>query len=116
VHEMVHHWQAHRGDPRRGRYHNHEWADRMEARGLMPSHTGEPGGRRVGQRVTHYIIAGGRFEQVCDDLLAGVAQGNRFPVFSSTRMRFRCAGWRWSKSPSVVSNVAPGARPFSSVP
>jgi hypothetical protein len=71
AHEMVHHWQAHFGKPSRGRYHNHEWADRMEAIGLMPSHTGQPGGNRVGQAMTHYIIGSGLFASTCHDLLAG---------------------------------------------
>jgi hypothetical protein len=74
VHEMVHHWQAHFGDPGWGRYHNREWASRMEAIGLMPSDTGLPGGRRVGQRVTHYIVAGGPFDLACRELLAGGAR------------------------------------------
>jgi len=70
VHEMAHHWQAHFGKPGRGRYHNHEWADRMEALGLMPSDTGEPGGNRTGQRMTHYIIKAGPFDLACRGLLA----------------------------------------------
>jgi predicted SprT family Zn-dependent metalloprotease len=74
VHEMVHHWQAHCGNPGRGRYHNEQWAKRMEQLGLMPSDTGQAGGRRVGQRVTHYVVAGGRFDQACGDLLAGGAR------------------------------------------
>jgi predicted SprT family Zn-dependent metalloprotease len=74
VHEMVHHWQAHFGNPGRGRYHNEQWAKRMEELGLMPSETGEPGGRRVGQRVTHYVVAGGRFDKACRELLAGGAR------------------------------------------
>jgi hypothetical protein len=74
VHEMVHHWQAHFGNPGRGRYHNEEWAKRMEELGLMPSETGEPGGRRVGQRVTHYVVAGGRFDKACRELLADGAR------------------------------------------
>lgn len=71
VHEMVHHWQDHFGHPSRGRYHNHEWADKMEAVGLVPSDTGEPGGARVGQRVTHYIAAAGPFDIACQELLTG---------------------------------------------
>jgi predicted SprT family Zn-dependent metalloprotease len=54
VHEMVHLWQFHFGSSSRSGYHNREWADRMEQLGLMPSYTGEPGGERTGQRVTHY--------------------------------------------------------------
>ena len=30
----------------------------MRAVGLIPSHTGEPGGREVGQKVSHYIEKG----------------------------------------------------------
>lgn len=70
VHEMVHLWQFHHGNPSRHGYHNREWADRMQALGLMPSSTGAPGGQRTGQRMTHYVIAGGRFDVACRELLA----------------------------------------------
>ena len=30
--------------------------------GLMPSHTGEPGGKQTGQSMTHYIIDGGSYD------------------------------------------------------
>ncbi|AIY44229.1 zinc metalloproteinase Mpr protein (plasmid) [Collimonas arenae] len=65
VHEMVHQWQKNFGKPTRSGYHNKEWAAKMESVGLMPSHTGEPGGRRVGQQMTHYIIDAGPFQTVC---------------------------------------------------
>lgn len=70
VHEMVHHWQHVFGAPSRRGYHNAEWANRMEEIGLMPSDTGQPGGRRVGQRVTHYIIDGGLFDRAFQGLPA----------------------------------------------
>lgn len=70
VHEMAHLWQFHCGTPARGRYHNGEWADKMEAIGLMPSSTGKPGGARTGDRMADYAIKGGKFLQVCEDLLA----------------------------------------------
>jgi predicted SprT family Zn-dependent metalloprotease len=73
VHEMVHLWQHHCGDPGRTGYHNKEWADRMEEIGLMPTSTGEPGGKRTGQRVTHYIIPDGPFSVACADLIASGA-------------------------------------------
>ncbi|UUW74404.1 SprT-like domain-containing protein [Pseudomonas oryzihabitans] len=69
VHEQVHQWQAHFGKRSRGGYHNAEWADKMESIGLMPSDTGEPGGRRCGQQMTHYIIEGGPFDLACDELI-----------------------------------------------
>ena len=64
VHEMVHLWQHHCGKPSRTGYHNKEWANKMRSVGLIASDTGEPGGREVGQRMTHYIEAGGRFQAV----------------------------------------------------
>ena len=36
VHEMIHQWQEDHGHPPRRCYHNAEWADKMEAIGLMP--------------------------------------------------------------------------------
>jgi hypothetical protein len=53
VREQVHLWQHHFGQASRNRYHNTEWATKIEAIGLMPSDTGKPGGKRTGQRVTH---------------------------------------------------------------
>ena len=51
VHEMCHLWQEHFGDPGRRKYHNGEWADKMESIGLIPSSTGQPGGKRTGERM-----------------------------------------------------------------
>lgn len=70
VHEQVHQWQAHFGKRSRGGYHNAEWADKMESIGLMPSNTGEPGGKRHGQQMTHYIIEGGPFDVACKELIS----------------------------------------------
>ncbi|HFG2817350.1 TPA: SprT-like domain-containing protein [Escherichia coli] len=84
VHEMVHQWQFHFGEPGRRGYHNKQWAARMERVGLMPSDTGEPGGRKVGQSMTHYIIAGGPFDMACDELLTGhfrLSWMDRFPPY-----------------------------------
>lgn len=70
VHEMCHLWQFHYGTPAKTVDHNREWADKMEAIGLMPSSTGAPGGKRTGQRVTHYILREGFFIYACQELLA----------------------------------------------
>ncbi|UUO12986.1 SprT-like domain-containing protein [Alcaligenes faecalis] len=69
VHEMCHLWQFHFGKPGRGRYHNEEWASKMEAIGLMPSSTGQPGGARTGQLMADYAIEDGKFVKACADLL-----------------------------------------------
>lgn len=70
VHEMVHGWQRHFGTPSRSGYHNKEWAIQMVAVGLMPSDTGAPGGKQIGQHVSHYIISGGPFDKAAEALLA----------------------------------------------
>ncbi|MCC8942823.1 SprT-like domain-containing protein [Bradyrhizobium sp. Arg68] len=82
VHEMAHAWQFHFGKPGRRGYHNKEWADKMEAIGLMPSNTGKPGGARTGEKMADYAITGGRFMQATDELLTrkfSVSWLDRFP-------------------------------------
>ncbi len=75
VHEMVHNQQAYFGDPPRKGYHNWEFANMMEDVGLMTSSTGLPGGKRVSQSMSHYIIEGGKFEKVATSFLLS---GNKF--------------------------------------
>jgi predicted SprT family Zn-dependent metalloprotease len=70
VHEMCHLWQHHFGRPARGRYHNREWARKMNEVGLIASETGGPGGHQTGDRMGHYIREGGPFDVACDQLLA----------------------------------------------
>jgi hypothetical protein len=69
VHEMVHLLQHHFGKPSRVSYHNKEWAGMMRAVGLIPSASGAPGGREVGQQMTHYIEEDGRFAKACAELI-----------------------------------------------
>lgn len=76
VHEMCHLWQHEFGTPSRTGYHNKEWADKMEAIGLMPSSTGQPGGKRVGQQMSDYPLPGGRFYQAC---VSFAAAGHQLP-------------------------------------
>lgn len=65
VHEMCHLKQHHFGKPSRSGYHNKEWALMMEEVGLIPSSTGEPGGKKTGQKVSHYIEPRGPFDVIC---------------------------------------------------
>ena len=71
VHEMAHLQQHHFGKPGRTSYHNKEWAQMMRAVGLIPSDTGAPGGREIGQKVSHYIEEGGPFARACAELVNG---------------------------------------------
>ncbi len=70
AHEMVHLWQHHFGTPSRTGYHNKEWAAKMREIGLIPTDSGEPGGKETGQSITHYLEAGGSFERACSAFLA----------------------------------------------
>jgi predicted SprT family Zn-dependent metalloprotease len=67
-HEMVHQWQLYHGKPGRGRYHNEQWASKMQDIGLMPSSTGKPGGSRTGDRIADYVIKDGPFHRVATKL------------------------------------------------
>jgi predicted SprT family Zn-dependent metalloprotease len=72
AHEMVHMWQELHGMKKSAKaYHNAEWGAKMEAIGLMPSNTGKPGGKRTGQQMMDYVIAGGLFETAAAELISG---------------------------------------------
>ena len=62
VREMVHLWQEMYGKPSNNGYFNREWAEKMEAIGLIPTSTGVPGGKRTGQGLKHCIEPNGRFD------------------------------------------------------
>lgn len=83
AHEMVHQWQYRLGKPSKRGYHDTEFMKKMESIGLITSHTGYPGGHRVGEHMTHYIAEGGRFIQVCNELLQdsfGIIWFDRYPA------------------------------------
>ena len=73
VHEMVHIWQWDYGNPSRNGYHNKEWARKMEAIGLMPSHTGEPDGKKTGQTMDQYVLDNGLFKNAVEQMPDGLA-------------------------------------------
>jgi predicted SprT family Zn-dependent metalloprotease len=66
VHEMVHLWQEEFGKPGRRNYHNVQWAGKMEEVGLVPSRTGKPGGKRIGDSMSHYVNEEGPFKEAFD--------------------------------------------------
>ena len=68
AHEQAHLWQSEYGTTSRPGYHNQEWAAKMEDIGLMPSSTGRPGGHRVGQKMSDYVLEGGIFLQAFNKL------------------------------------------------
>lgn len=83
VHEMTHLEQHHFGDPGKGGFHNAQWGKLMDQVGLTPTHTGEPGGKRTGRKMTHFIEPGGVFEQACETLMG---QGFSLPWFTEAAL------------------------------
>ena len=69
AHEMVHLWQHTKGDQGKNGYHNKKWARKMKDIGLIPTSTGELGGKETGYKVTHLIAEGGPFERAAAALL-----------------------------------------------
>lgn len=68
AHEMCHLWQAYSGKPSRNGYHNAQWGAKMREIGLEPR-AADGSGKPTGQRVTHDIIPGGRFEHLAGPTL-----------------------------------------------
>lgn len=66
VHEMCHLQRHLTGKPPRSGYHDHAWADMMDAVGLCPT---DGNGKRVGQKVSHTIVPGGPFHVSAERLL-----------------------------------------------
>jgi hypothetical protein len=69
AHEMTHLWQHHYGRRPRKSYHNKQWAAKMREIGLIPTDTGEIGGKETGQKVSHVIDADGKFAKAAAALL-----------------------------------------------
>jgi predicted SprT family Zn-dependent metalloprotease len=84
-HEQAHLFQARFGKPGRGRYHNEEWAAKMESIGLMPSSTGKPGGKRTGDRMADYPIEGGLFLRACEELITDAFRISWYDRFPSSK-------------------------------
>lgn len=69
LHEQCHLFQHQMGTETRKTYHNQAFRDLMVERGLQTSHTGEEGGKEVGQNMTHYIMPDGKFLEVTLEFL-----------------------------------------------
>ncbi len=90
VHEMVHLWQHHNGKPGRGRYHNKQWADKMQHVGLTPTDTGRDGGKMTGDAMQHVIVENGPFDTACNALLTRdfmISWLDRFSMFDSQNIK-----------------------------
>jgi hypothetical protein len=96
VHEMVHVWQQQFGKPGSRGYHNKEWAAKMKSVGLQPSSTGMPGGKETGQRVSHYVIPGGRYAGAFEALTMtewkGLNLESTHRTGNKNKAKFTCPG------------------------
>ncbi len=63
VHEMAHQRRWMQPNPPRPGYHDKQFSETMEELGLITSATGKSGGKRTGQKITHYIEEGGAFQK-----------------------------------------------------
>ena len=91
VHEMTHVEQEYFGKPSRNGYHNKEWGRLMERVGLCPSNTGQEGGKRTGQQMSHYIVKGGAFDVACKQLMSEeftLSWYDRFPPVNPSTFLF----------------------------
>lgn len=79
AHEMVHLWQRHFGgqarelnsqSTKRRKYHDAKWGKKMIDIGLMPSSTGRPGGKTVGEHMCEYPIENGRFLLIAQKIVS----------------------------------------------
>jgi predicted SprT family Zn-dependent metalloprotease len=82
VHEMTHLEQQEFGKPGKNGNHNREWGVLMERIGLIPSNTGQPGGKKTGRQMTHYIDPMGDFLTAASEL---IDTGFDMPYFTRPR-------------------------------
>ncbi|MGI2907162.1 hypothetical protein [Tolypothrix sp. VBCCA 56010] len=93
--QMVCLWQHENGIPSRPGYVNAELAEKLESLGLIPSDTGEPGGKKTGYRVRHYLDPDGKFTAVLKDITHEHFPWKANPLFTlekvkPTRVKFTC--------------------------
>jgi len=69
AHEMCHAWKHYQEGATKA-YHCKGWGAKMESIGLMPSDTGQEGGKKTGRRMHHYIISGGKFVLCANDFIS----------------------------------------------
>ena len=68
AHEMCHQWQQNYGTPSIRSYHNREFAEKMKSIGLIPSTTGEKGGKETGQKIADYMADTGLLPDLFKEL------------------------------------------------
>ena len=83
VREMVNVSTYTAGKAGRKGYHNKHWSETMEAVGLLPTRTGEFGGKKTGVKLKHIIVKDGPFETTAKVLIESgfeIPWLDRYPV------------------------------------
>jgi len=102
VHEMCHAWRAYVPEkkPSSNGYHDRLWSTKMQSIGLIPSSTGEEGGKKTGSKMTHYIEKNGLFEQKTNEfisahdnifLFSGIAQLKQKTAENRNKIKYKCS-------------------------
>ena len=100
AHEMSHLWEyCISPDKYKGGYHTKVWSSKMQKIGLMPSDTGQEGGKKTGRRMTHYIVKNGLFEQKANEfisnhqnifLFSGIAMIQKVSDKKRNKIKYTC--------------------------
>jgi hypothetical protein len=126
LHEQVHLWQFLFGKRPKRHYHDKQWAEKMQAVGLMPSSTGMVGGRITGASMSHYVIDDGPFSQAFAELAATGWKLNlesakrpgevRAPNSKVKSTCPQCGGNGWAKPDFRLGCIACGVEMISERP
>ena len=102
-HQMVHLWQYENGKASRKGYHNREWAEKMKTIRLIPSDSGEVGGKETGQQMKQYVEKGGKFEKAYEEIAGKYeipfhtfGEEKKGEKEEKERERYVCKGCGWS--------------------
>ncbi len=106
VHEMCHLWQEEFGTPSRKGYHNKEWSDKMISVGLIPSDTGEEGGKKVGQSMSDYLEQDGKLHCLIKEMPDEIwLPFKALESFSVTELELKLEEIRISGSPEEIEEI-----------
>lgn len=114
VREMVHVSTEAEGKSGRKGYHNKHWAGTMEAVGLIPTSTGELGGKKTGGKVKHLIVKDGPFETAAKVLIDSgfeIPWLDRYPVPPIASDSSQVMGAELMRKSKLEVGVEPDAEP-----
>lgn len=106
---MVQLWQHQHGCPGKPGYYNQEWAEKMKEIGLIPSDTGEPGGKETGYKMRPYIEESGKFaaalKKIPNDYFPWKGETQNHLGAKPSRIKYICpvCGTNFYGSPGILA-------------